>query len=109
MYRQETIDFKPHNNCDSQKQYDDNIEHYQSQDDRVLNWLLSGIEVSSDFCYNQVPKIMDARARIYRLRRKLGYLISEKKNGLCKVWFCSRDQITKNIELRNEYNKKKAA
>jgi hypothetical protein len=76
-----------HNTVENQIFYDSNINHFKSQAQRIMYWLISGIEVSSHYCALQKPMIVDTRARIKKLK-ELEFKIGERKESFGKVWFC---------------------
>lgn len=64
---QTEIDFThPHNNRESDIQFDENIGHFQTQTERVLAILQSGETITSLKAYGM--GIIDVRARIKQIR-----------------------------------------
>ena len=82
MLRQTTIfdaiaeaTIRPHNNRDSQRQCEDNMEHFRDQNLWVFNYLMTGKVLTEEIARFGEAKVKDLRARIHSIK-KAGFLVT---------------------------------
>lgn len=95
----------PFNKNGGQKNINENRLHFSGQALVVLNTLLSGESVSSEWGIAQNPRIYDVRARVFALKSK-GIQISEDKiegGKGAKKWYCTPEQILVNKNLLKSF------